>query len=112
MSLNELTKLVCKKRAEIENLISHKAEEIKLQDVIDEIVIQPYYLDGRKLKYGQKLNFALKSEEYIISVEPQQLVLKDFQGTEIKTFYSSEIRKLYDSLLSEMQKESRFEVVR
>ncbi|MEK6857952.1 MAG: hypothetical protein AABX39_05180 [Nanoarchaeota archaeon] len=112
MSLNELAKLVNKKREELEEAVRRGAEKIKLQEIVDEIVLQPEYFHNQNFKYGQKLNLVLKSDNYTISVDPQQVVLKDFQGTEIKNFYGSEIKKVYDELLSDIKKENEIKVVR
>lgn len=106
MNLNELAKLVNKKREELDELVRKSTLEISLQEIASEIVFHPEYFPD-KIKYGKELNFFLKSEEYTISIDELRLVLRDIYGTKIKIFRTPEVKKVYDELFAYVQNENK-----
>ncbi len=106
MKLDKFTKIVDKKREELDEVISRNSKEITLQEVADEIILQAEYFADHKFKYGQRLNFLLRSEQYFVAIDNKTLVLSDVFGMKIKIFTGENVKNLYRELFKEVQKET------
>ena len=105
MGLSELLEFMNLKRRELEESVRAYAENLELQEVIDQIKLDPFYYVQRGLEDEQELNFNLFQGNYGVLASRSRLVFRSngFPIVEIKRFEGKEVEKFYEEMYSKIQ---------
>lgn len=98
MQLDQLAAFIVKEREKFEKTVNDKAKYLSLQNVTEEIHIEPSEFLQRDFHDGQSLEFLIYQGHYRVSVRREELVLRGSYDIQIKRFEGEEVKEYYNSL--------------